>query len=75
MRFIKKHPLLNVFNEFLLDYPVPPNISYLWNFGVLAAFCLAMQILTGIFLAMFYVPNVENAFSSVQYIMSDIKYG
>jgi quinol-cytochrome oxidoreductase complex cytochrome b subunit len=75
MRFIKKHPLLNVFNEFLLDYPVPPNISYLWNFGVLAAFCLAMQILTGIFLAMFYVPNVENAFSSVQYIMRDINYG
>jgi ubiquinol-cytochrome c reductase cytochrome b subunit len=75
MRFIKKHPLLNVFNEFLLDYPVPPNISYLWNFGVLAAFCLAMQIVTGIFLAMFYVPNVESAFSSVQYIMRDINYG
>jgi quinol-cytochrome oxidoreductase complex cytochrome b subunit len=24
---------------------------------------------------MFYVPNVENAFSSVQYIMRDVNYG
>jgi ubiquinol-cytochrome c reductase cytochrome b subunit len=75
MRFIKKYPLLNIVNSFLLDYPAPPNISYLWNFGVLAAFCLAIQIVTGIFLAMFYVPNIENAFSSVQYIMRDVNYG
>ena len=75
MRFIKKYPLLNVLNSFLLDYPAPPNISYLWNFGVLAAFCLGIQIVTGIFLAMFYVPNIENAFSSVQYIMRDVNYG
>lgn len=67
--------MLNTLNSFLLDYPVPPNISYLWNFGVLAAFCLAVQIITGIFLAMFYVPSAENAFSSVQYIMRDINYG
>lgn len=75
MRFIKKYPLLNIVNSFVIDYPAPPNISYLWNFGVLAAFCLAIQIVTGIFLAMFYVPNIENAFSSVQYIMRDVNYG
>ena len=75
MRFIKKYPILNIVNSFLIDYPAPPNISYLWNFGVLAAFCLAIQIITGIFLAMFYVPSVESAFSSVQYIMRDVNYG
>jgi quinol-cytochrome oxidoreductase complex cytochrome b subunit len=75
MRFIKKYPLLNIVNSFVIDYPAPPNISYLWNFGVLAAFCLGIQIVTGIFLAMFYVPNIENAFSSVQYIMRDVNYG
>jgi len=42
---------------------------------VLAAFCLGIQIVTGIFLAMFYVPNIESAFSSVQYIMRDVNYG
>lgn len=75
MRFIKKYPLLNIINNYVIDYPAPPNISYLWNFGVLAAFCLGIQIVTGIFLAMFYVPNIENAFSSVQYIMRDVNYG
>jgi ubiquinol-cytochrome c reductase cytochrome b subunit len=75
MRFIKKYPLLNIVNSFLIDYPAPPNISYLWNFGALAAFCLGIQIVTGIFLAMFYVPNIESAFSSVQYIMRDVNYG
>ena len=75
MRFIKKYPLLNIVNSFLIDYPAPPNISYLWNFGVLAALCLGIQIVTGIFLAMFYVPSVESAFSSVQYIMRDVNYG
>lgn len=75
MRFIKKYPLLNIVNNYIIDYPTPPNISYLWNFGVLAAFCLAIQIVTGIFLAMFYVPNIESAFSSVQYIMRDVNYG
>jgi len=75
MRFIKKYPLLNIVNSFLIDYPAPPNISYLWNFGALAAFCLGIQIVTGIFLAMFYVPSIESAFSSVQYIMRDVNYG
>jgi len=62
-------------NEFLLDYPAPTNISYLRNFGILAGLCLVIQIVTGIFLAMFYIPSIENAFSSVQYIMRDINYG
>jgi ubiquinol-cytochrome c reductase cytochrome b subunit len=75
MRFIKKNSLLNVVNEFLIDYPAPPNISYLRNFGVLAGLCLVIQIVTGIFLAMFYVPSVDSAFASIQYIMRDVNYG
>ena len=75
MRFIKKYPILNIMNSFLVDYPAPPNISYLWNFGVLSAFCLIIQIVSGIFLAMFYVPSIEGAFNSVQYIMREVNYG
>lgn len=75
MRFIKKYPLLNLINNSIIDYPVPPNISYLWNFGILASVCLIIQIVTGIFLAMFYIPNIESAFNSVEYIMRDINYG
>ena len=37
-----------------VSYPTPSNISYMWNFGSLAAVCLVVQLITGIFLAMHY---------------------
>lgn len=75
MRFIKKNPVLNIVYHSGIVYPVPASISYLWNFGSLALVCLVMQIVTGIFLAMHYVPNSLIAFFSVEHIMRDINYG
>lgn len=76
MRLVKRHPLLAVANSFVGDaYPAPVNLSYLWNFGVLAGICLVIQILTGIFLAMHYTPHIELAFNSVEHIMRDVNYG
>ena len=37
-----------VYNAVGAGYPVPRNLNYLWNFGVLAGFCLVLQIVTGI---------------------------
>lgn len=73
MRFIKK-PFLNELNH-TADYPTPTNLSYMWNFGSLAGICLAIQILTGIFLAMHYTPHVDLAFASVEHIMRDVDSG
>ncbi len=58
-----------------MSYPVPSNINVFWNFGILAFFFLVSQIITGIFLAMHYVPNAEMAFKSVEHIMRDVNYG
>ena len=52
MRLLKSHPLLGLFNSYLVDSPQPSNISYIWNFGSLLGMCLVIQIITGIFLAM-----------------------
>ena len=68
MRLLKSHVLLRLFNSYLVDSPEPANISYLWNFGSLLGMCLIIQILTGIFLAMHYTPNVDLAFASVEHI-------
>ena len=70
-----KLPYLRNINDFIIDYPAPSNLSYWWNFGFLAAICLIIQILTGIFLAMHYTPHVDLAFSSVEHIMRDVNYG
>jgi ubiquinol-cytochrome c reductase cytochrome b subunit len=75
MRILKKQILLRLLNSYMVDSPVASNISYLWNFGSLLGLCLILQILTGIFLAMHYTPNVELAFNSVEHIMRDVNSG
>jgi len=75
MRILKSHPLLRLANSYIIDSPQPSNISYLWNFGSLLAFCLIIQIITGVTLAMHYNPSVLEAFNSVEHIMRDVNNG
>lgn len=75
MRIIKVHPFLSIFNSYLVDSPQPINLSYLWNYGSLLGVCLGIQIVTGITLAMHYVPSIDSAFLSVEHIMRDVNYG
>jgi ubiquinol-cytochrome c reductase cytochrome b subunit len=75
MRIFKSHPLLRLVNSYIIDSPQPSNLSYLWNFGSLLAFCLAIQIITGVTLAMHYNPSVLEAFNSVEHIMRDVNNG
>lgn len=75
MRILKSHPLLKLVNSYLVDSPQPSNISYFWNFGSLLAFCLVIQIITGVTLAMHYNANVLEAFDSVEHIMRDVNNG
>ncbi|MCE2927613.1 MAG: cytochrome b/b6 [Rickettsiales bacterium] len=56
-------------------YPAPRNLNYWWNFGSLAGICLVMQILTGLFLTMHYVPHTSMAFDSVERIMREVNFG
>jgi len=75
MRIFKSHPLLKLVNSYVIDSPQPSNLSYLWNFGSLLAFCLIIQIVTGVTLAMHYNPSVAEAFNSVEHIMRDVNNG
>jgi ubiquinol-cytochrome c reductase cytochrome b/c1 subunit len=63
-----------VYSSFIV-YPVPRNLNYWWTFGGILAFMLAVQIVTGIVLAMHYTPHVDFAFNSVEQIMRDVNYG
>lgn len=75
MRIFKSNVLLRLVNSYVVDSPVPSNLSYLWNFGSLLALCLGIQIVTGVTLAMHYVPNINEAFNSVEHIMRDVNNG
>jgi len=65
----------NILRSHITDYPSPININYFWGFGFLAAFCLLIQIVTGICLAMHYTPHTSLAFFSVEHIMRDVNFG
>lgn len=68
-------PLLRVLSNHLVIYPTPINVSYLWGYGSLSGLILALQIVTGIFLAIHYTPNIDYAFNRVQHIIRDVNNG
>ena len=71
----QRFPLTKVFNEHLAEYYTPRNFNFWYFFGGLAVLMLGMQLITGIFLTMYYKPDAANAFASVEYIMRDIEWG
>nr|WOW98955.1 cytochrome b [Borysthenes sp. 1 WQW-2023a] len=66
---------LTPINSFLIDLPSPSNISSMWNYGSILGICLMIQVLTGLFLAMHYSPNITLAFKSIIHITRDVNYG
>nr|YP_009967183.1 cytochrome b [Chalcidica minea]APO08601.1 cytochrome b [Chalcidica minea] len=72
---MKTHPIFLIMNKSLIDLPTPSNISTWWNFGSLLGLCLMIQIMTGLFLTMYYSANIELAFYSVNYICRNVNYG
>ena len=71
----KRHLLLKHVNNALIDYPTPSNLNFFWNFGSLAGICLGIQLITGIALGMHYIPHIDYAFTSVDYIMREVNFG
>nr|AIL24470.1 cytochrome oxidase subunit b [Docosaccus maculatus] len=68
--FILK-PLTKIF----IDLPVPSNINYYWNLGSLLRFCLIIQLITGILLAMHYCPETIYSFDKITHITRNISSG
>ena len=68
-------PIVSFLTEHLAHYPAPKNLNFMYAFGAMAMFAVALQYITGIWLVMYYVPTAEGAFASVQEIMRDVPYG
>jgi ubiquinol-cytochrome c reductase cytochrome b subunit len=59
----------------LLEYYAPKNFNFWYFFGSLALLVLVMQLVTGIFLAMFYKVGEATSFDSVEFIMREVDFG
>jgi ubiquinol-cytochrome c reductase cytochrome b subunit len=68
-------PILSFLSSHTSEYYAPKNFNFWYYFGSLALLVLVNQILTGIFLTMFYKPGADTAFASVEYIMRDVDWG
>jgi ubiquinol-cytochrome c reductase cytochrome b subunit len=71
----KRLPVDKFVREQLLDYYAPKNFNIWYFFGSLALVVLVIQLLSGIFLTMFYKVGEATAFDSIEYIMREVKYG
>ncbi|HEX4370498.1 MAG TPA: cytochrome b N-terminal domain-containing protein, partial [Rhizomicrobium sp.] len=68
-------PLPRLMHDTMTTFPTPRNLNIWYTFGGILTFCLGVQIVSGIVLAMHYVPNANLAFDSVESIMRDVNYG
>ncbi len=73
--FESRLPLMGLMHSSFVAYPVPRNLNYMWTLGAIASFMLIAQIITGVVLAMHYVPSATEAFASINHIMRDVNYG
>jgi ubiquinol-cytochrome c reductase cytochrome b subunit len=71
----KRLPILRLTHDTMTTFPTPRNLNIWYTFGAILTFCLGVQIVSGIVLAMHYVPNADLAFNSVEKIMRDVNYG
>ena len=71
----ERMPLTRTFEYHASKYYAPKNFNFWYCFGALALVVLVLQLLTGLWLTMSYVPSGEGAFASVEYIMRDVEYG
>jgi len=71
----KRLPVDEFITAQLTGYYAPKNFNIWYFFGSLALFVLVMQLVTGIFLTMFYQPGELTSFDSVEYIMREVDFG
>ncbi|MCB1498136.1 MAG: cytochrome b/b6 [Bauldia sp.] len=71
----RRLPVIGLVHSSFVAYPTPRNLNYWWTFGAILSFVLVAQIITGIVLAMHYVPAGSMAFNSVEAIMRDVNFG
>ena len=73
--FDARFPLISTWKAYMSEYYVPKNLNIYYCFGSLALLVLFNQVITGLWLTMFYTPSAQEAFGAIEYIMRDVNYG
>ena len=71
----KRLPVDEFITTQMTGYLAPKNFNIWYFFGSLAGLVLVLQLLSGIYLTMFYKVGEVSSFDSVEYIMREVDYG
>jgi ubiquinol-cytochrome c reductase cytochrome b subunit len=71
----KRLPVDEFINSQMTGYLAPKNFNIWYFFGSLALAVLVLQLLSGIYLTMFYKVGETTSFDSVEFIMREVNYG
>src|SRR6202050_662825 len=71
----KRLPIDEFVKTQLSGYYAAKNFNFWYFFGSLALLVLVMQLVTGIFLTMFYKVGEASSFDSVEFIMREVNFG
>src|SRR5205823_8387858 len=58
-----------------LDEPIPGGARWAYVFGSVLLFLFISQTITGVFLALYYVPSADRAHTTVAYIVKEVTGG
>lgn len=65
-----------VLEVMMTKYWIPKNINFLWAMGVVLLTLFSLLVVSGFFLLMYYKPDVNLAFDSVNHtIMTEVAFG
>ena len=59
----------------LTGYLLPRNINTWYSMGSILLFIFALQVVTGILLLIYYIPDADKAFKSITMIMNEVPFG
>lgn len=59
----------------LLDEAIPGGANWIYVFGSATLFLFCLQAVTGMFLALYYVPSPDAAYDTVQFIQQEVQFG
>lgn len=70
-----RFPLKTTWDQHFAEYYAPKNFNFWYFFGVFSLLVLVNQMVTGLWLTMYYVPTDTAAFDSVEHIMRNVSFG
>jgi ubiquinol-cytochrome c reductase cytochrome b subunit len=72
--FDERIKLRSLWNSFA-DRPIPGGSSWFYVIGASLVFIFTLQMVSGIFLALYYAPTPDHAYASVKFIQNEAPFG